>query len=119
MMIDSPTIFWSLTPHICIPYLSYRSDASLHKHIEAPLQPSAGTKKPVLLYVQDCSTWKRDEEHWLLPAIIATCRAEQNENAVASSLLGHALGAYGDQEAIRPVDATYSRDPELDLPPGR
>jgi len=43
----------------------------------APTPASASfqtTKKPVLLPVQDCGSWKRDDQYWLLPAVMAACR---------------------------------------------
>lgn len=36
--------------------------------------PHLTTKKPVLLPVQDCGSWKRDDQYWLLPAVMAACR---------------------------------------------
>lgn len=42
---------------------SHPSTASFH-----------ASKKPVLLPVQDCKSWKRDDQYWLLPAVMAACR---------------------------------------------
>lgn len=57
------------------------------------------TKKPVLLPVQDCGSWKRDDQYWLLPAVMAACRCVLGWFCVGL------LGGYGSVHRIRAIRA--------------
>lgn len=97
---------------------------------ESSVPRTPGTRSPVLLRISSCAQWKRTEQHWLLPAVIAMCSEEVVAPVVGgpgsggsiggANLLSHALSCYGDLEAEVPVDLSLPLDPEtetLPLPP--
>jgi len=90
------------------------SSARLLPVREPELVAAATTDVAVFNRVEDCSSWKRTEQHWLVPGVIAMCNPDLLDNA---SPLCHALSAGADPDAAISVDMSFASVEINGLPP--
>jgi hypothetical protein len=91
-----------------------RPDYGRAVEMEGLRLPGPQYREAVLQRVEDCSMWKRTEQYWLLPAVLAACSSDDVDPAQVSGPLAHALSAYGNPQSANPVDTSLAVDPELE-----